>query len=113
MSSAAGFSGLPESFFEYLRELLVRYPDVESAVLFGSRAKGTWKNGSDVDVCLRGSSCTLDTLSSVSFALNETGTFPWKFDVVCSNMIESAELLSHIERVGIQVYARGDVEAHI
>lgn len=79
MSSATGFSGLPESFFEYLR----------------------------------GSSCTLDTLSSVSFALNETGTFPWKFDVVCSNMIDNAELLSLIERVGIQVYARGDAESHI
>ena len=86
--------------------VLRSHPEVEKAWVFGSRAKGTAKRGSDVDLALEGSGLTFDTLREVSFLLNEETDLPFAFDLVDKATISSPELADHIERVGILVFSK-------
>jgi predicted nucleotidyltransferase len=47
-------SGLPETTIAKIRAVLARFPEVEKAILYGSRAKGNFKTGSDIDLTLCG-----------------------------------------------------------
>ena len=44
--------GLSQQTVAQITRVLTEFPDVERAVLFGSRAKGTHKRGSDIDLAL-------------------------------------------------------------
>jgi len=99
-------TGLKPHVFQAISEAVEVFPEIESVVLFGSRAKGTWKTGSDIDLCLFGEGVTLDILSTVSWKLNEEGTLPWRFDILSWRLLDNEELKAHIERVGLRVYMR-------
>ncbi|GAB3688075.1 nucleotidyltransferase domain-containing protein [Spirosoma flavus] len=72
---------------------------VHQAVLFGSRAKGTQRPGSDIDIALKGNDLTFDDLVSLGVALDELW-LPFRFDLVLYDRISEPALLSHIDRVG-------------
>lgn len=46
--------GLPPQAVESIRQVLGRFPGIEQAVLYGSRAKGNFRTGSDIDLTLKG-----------------------------------------------------------
>ena len=72
--------------------------------MFGSRAKGTFRAGSDVDLAVKG--CSDSDVTLLSAALNEETTFPYFFDVVAYEKISNQELLAHIDRVGVTLYIK-------
>ena len=87
---------------ELICSVLRRHPEVHSATLFGSRAKGTHSHRSDVDLALRGN---LEALAAAAIAAElEELPLPYRFDVQALNQISLAPLLEHIERVGIEIY---------
>jgi predicted nucleotidyltransferase len=96
--------GLKESELETICEYLSRYPEIEKATIFGSRAKGNYKNGSDVDIALYGKNITLDTITSVNYILNEESPLIYYFDALSYEGIETKELKEHIDRVCIEIY---------
>ena len=98
--------GLKESDIFQICSTLAIHNDVDEAILFGSRAKGTYKKGSDVDIALKGASINLSTVNSISFTLNEESLMPYKFDILNYQTIQNQELLHHIERVGICFYKK-------
>ena len=81
-----------------------RHPEIASAKLFGSRAKGASTPRSDVDLAVWGS---IDALRAEGIAaeLDEL-PLPYHFDVKPFALIELRALREHIERVGILVYPR-------
>ena len=81
-------------------------PKVQFAYIFGSRAKGNFKNGSGVDIALKGTELDYDTLIKISFWLNEQTAMPYKFDVLDYDSIQKPALKEHIDRVGIEFYRR-------
>jgi len=81
-----------------------RVPSIEKAVVFGSRAKGTHTQYSDVDIALFGEVGLLE-VEEVRCELDELPLI-YKFDVVAYNRIENVELRGHIDRVGVAVYER-------
>ncbi|HMV44809.1 MAG TPA: nucleotidyltransferase domain-containing protein [Leptospiraceae bacterium] len=89
-------------------ELIVKYfnnkREIEKAVLFGSRAKGNFKQGSDIDIALFGEKITFDTITSINYYLNEESPMIYFFDILDYKSIESKELKDHIDRVGIEIY---------
>ncbi len=97
-------TGLPPEVFATISGTVAMYPVIESVVLFGSRAKGNWKKGSDIDLCLMGPGVTLDTVGAVSHVLNEETLHPWSFDVLAWNAVHNESLREHISRVGITVF---------
>lgn len=95
-------SGLSDEQMRCLCDVFTRFPSVKSAVLFGSRAKGTFRAGSDVDLAVKG--CSETDVIQLSAALNEETVLPFFFDVVSYETIQNGDLIEHIERVGITVY---------
>ena len=96
--------GLEENDINIICSYLSKYSEIEKATIFGSRAKGNFKKGSDVDIALYGGKVTLDTVTSVNSALNEDSPLIYFFDVLSYENIESKELKEHIDRVGIEIY---------
>ncbi|AHE98264.1 nucleotidyltransferase domain-containing protein [Thioalkalivibrio paradoxus] len=97
--------GLPLRVVERLRGVFVGWPEIERAVLYGSRAKGTHRNGSDIDLCLEGEQLGLTDLLRISDEIDEL-LLPWKVDLSLRHMIDNPDLLEHIARVGIALYER-------
>lgn len=93
-------SGLSKQDVELVTEVITRFPEVKQASIFGSRAKGTYKNGSDVDIALKGENLNLKIISAISFVLNEELSLPYKFDVLDYNSLSNSALKEHINRVG-------------
>jgi len=97
--------GLPDRVIDSLIEVISRNVRVEKTVLFGSRAKGTYSEGSDIDLCLLGSDIDLATLSGIESAIDDLN-IPWIVDLVPETLIDNAELIEHIQRVGETIYER-------
>ena len=80
---------------------VAEFPEIEQAVLFGSRAKGTHSLGSDVDIAIKGKKVTYAITVQLSGQLNEELPLPYFFDVVNYHTIAEKKLIEHIDRVGI------------
>lgn len=96
--------GLSKKDLEIIVSVLQQYLAVDEAILFGSRAKGNFKNGSDVDIALKGNKLNAEIVSSISYQLNEETSLPYKFDVLNYHSISSESLKEHIDRVGIRIF---------
>jgi len=88
--------GLKENELKEIKEILKR-ENVKTAIIFGSRAKGNFKKGSDVDLAIIGDE------RKISYILNEETFLPYFFDVVNLDKISNKNLLSHIKRVGKKI----------
>jgi len=93
---------LPPEELRQVLEVFRRYPAITIVKLFGSRAKGTHRPYSDVDLAVFG---PLGPLEGEAIALDlEDLLLPYKFDVVPMAQLEHAALREHIERVGITIF---------
>ncbi|MEY4568855.1 MAG: hypothetical protein RLZZ398_294 [Verrucomicrobiota bacterium] len=97
--------GLPNDTVEQIRAVFARYPEVRQAILYGSRAMGTQRDGSDIDLTLTGKDLTLKILSRIETELDDL-LLPYEFDLSIRRQIKNDSLLNHIERVGILFYER-------
>ncbi len=96
--------GLSPSTIAKIRAVLERYPQVEQAILYGSRAKGNYKNGSDIDLTLRGGAdLTRHVLYRILDDLDDA-LLPYTIDLSIWNDISDPDVLAHIRRVGIVFY---------
>lgn len=98
-------TGLRQSDIEEVLHVLLDYDEVEEAILFGSRAKGNYRHGSDIDIALKGE-IDFKIVSNLSYLLNQESMMPYKFDIVSYNKIEYEVLKEHIDRVGIVFYKK-------
>jgi predicted nucleotidyltransferase len=98
--------GLTDQDLAILREALARNPHIQRALIFGSRAKGTFHRGSDVDLALCGDELTREDLVQTSDYLNEEIPLPYRFDVLDRARLTNKELSEHIDRVGQEIYRR-------
>lgn len=97
--------GIESAMFEQIVDVLRGNPLVEEVILYGSRAKGMHKPGSDIDLVLKGKELTLQDLNRVSLALDDL-LLPYTFDLSLYHHIDNEELLAHIGRVGKSVFRR-------
>lgn len=100
--------GLPQSAVRKICTVLSRYPQVEKAILYGSRAKGNYKNGSDIDLTLRGGTdLTLNVIYKILDDLDEL-LLPYTIDLSIFNDIGDPDMIEHIQRVGVTFYNKGE-----
>ena len=95
--------GVKEETWESIFNILRRYDQISMAILYGSRAKGTFKSGSDIDLCFKGSSFKTETLLKIMDEIDDL-YLPYEFDLSIYDNIENVDLKNHIDRVGIIVY---------
>ena len=101
--------GLPDKTLATIRQILAESPAVEKAILYGSRAKGNYRPGSDIDLTLVGDQLDLRILGDIATRLEES-PIPYFVDVSLWKQLNHAGLREHIERVGVIFYQRVDAE---
>jgi predicted nucleotidyltransferase len=99
--------GISKKSYLLIVDVLKSYPEVEAAIIFGSRAKGNYKNGSDIDLALIGESLNSKVILDIAGILNEGISIPYHVDVVNYHSISTQELKEHIDRVGKEFYRKG------
>jgi len=102
--------GLTDRAIAEIQAVLAQFPDVERAVLYGSRAKGNHRPGSDIDLTLIGTGLTSKILGQIQGEL-EDGYLPYSFDVSLLDQITQPDLIEHIRRVGVVFYEKKAVPA--
>lgn len=95
--------GLTPKDSESICHVFQKYPEIEEVRIFGSRAMGNYKSGSDVDLVVFGK-ISHETLTRIRFELDEDLPLPYKFDVVSWHEIEREEFKKHIEDFGKAFY---------
>ena len=100
--------GLSNDTVKKIQNVLNRYPQVKKAVLYGSRAKGDYKNGSDIDLTLIGEDdLDLVVLGQIMEELDDL-LLPYTIDLSIFNRINDSEVLNHIKRMGIIFYEKNE-----
>jgi len=98
--------GITEKSYNMLLELFTRHPEVEEVWLFGSRAKGTHKKGSDIDLAIKGENCNSDLALTLANQANEELPIPYQVDIIDYSSIDNPDLKEHIDRVGKLFYSK-------
>jgi type I restriction enzyme, S subunit len=97
--------GLDDITIEAIQKVFENYSKVDEVMVFGSRAKGNYKEGSDIDLTVKGNNITLNDILSLGGNLEDLN-LPYKFDLLDYSTIKEKALVEHIDRVGIQFYKR-------
>ncbi len=105
-SALGGLSGHAVSA---IRGVLASHPSITQAILFGSRAKGNYKNGSDIDLALTGP-VELSELGTIAWELDDL-LLPWEIDLLQFDRITNQDLREHIARVGQVFYSKLEMAA--
>lgn len=95
--------GLSEEAIQKIRDVFAGFPQILKAVLYGSRAKGNYKTGSDIDLALFGTELNLEILQKIEHRIDDL-LLPYSVDLSIYKDISSEELKEHINRVGIIFY---------
>ncbi len=103
--------GLKDTTVEAIGQVFRNFPVIEKAVLYGSRAKGNYRNGSDIDLTLFGD-LTLQTLHRIETELDDL-LLPYMIDLSIFKQIANPDLVAHIERVGVVFYAKENLSSEI
>ncbi len=93
--------GLEISTIEKINSIFLKHPKVNKVILYGSRAKGNYHQGSDIDLTLIGSTLTTSDLLRMKNDLDDS-MLPYKVDLSLFHHIDNPGLIDHIERVGIE-----------
>ena len=91
--------GLQNTTIEAISSVFREYQDIDEVILYGSRVKGNYKTGSDIDLVLKGTKLSFTDLLKIENELDDL-MLPYKIDVSLYHQINNPELIEHIQRVG-------------
>ena len=98
--------GLDENIIEKIVNILKNYKEVESARIFGSRARGDFRKSSDIDIALFGENLSLSTNTKIFYDIDEL-YLPYKIDLINFNTLkEKDKLKENILNEGVEFYAK-------
>ena len=97
--------GLKEATIEKIITVFSQYPNIQKVLLYGSRAKENYRNGSDIDLTLIGENISYGQLSKIDIQIDDL-LLPYCFDISIFKDIENLDLIDHINRVGLIFYEK-------
>jgi uncharacterized protein len=97
--------GLKKSTVTAIQGVFANYPQIDRAILYGSRAKGNYRNGSDIDLVLVGNELNLSLIFKIELELDDL-MLPYQIDLSAYHKIENHELIAHIDRVGVVFFEK-------
>lgn len=98
--------GLLDRDIKYILQILSKYSEINEAIIFGSRALGNYKKGSDIDLVVKGELLNNRILYAIMDDLNENYPLPYYFDVLIYQDINSDMLIDHIKEFGKIIYQK-------
>lgn len=93
--------GISDKSYDLLKAEFQKYPEIEKILIFGSRALGTFHNGSDIDLALFGEKISAESILGLSAKLNEISPIAYKVDLIHFETLENEALKEHILRVAL------------
>ena len=98
--------GLDEKVVKDIISIIEKYDEVERACIFGSRARGDYRNGSDIDIALFGESLTNEINTKIYFEIDDL-YLPYKIDLINFNSLgKDDKIKESILREGVEIYAK-------
>lgn len=98
--------GLEEKVIDQIVDIIKKYDEVEKVKIFGSRARGDYKNQSDIDIALYGEKLTNSINTNIFYDIDKL-YLPYKIDLINFNTLKNEEALrENIEREGIIIYVK-------
>ena len=97
--------GLSDRDLSTIRAIFSKYEDVKRVHIFGSRAKGTENQGSDIDLAVMNDGVKDSTLSQLIEDFSDS-SLPYFVDLVSYHQLSNPNFIEHIDRVGVAFYQR-------
>ena len=97
--------GIPADALEKICRVLASCDAVQSASIYGSRARGTARSTSDIDIALEGAALTHEHQAALANALDDL-LLPWKIDLCLVSRVEDESLLTNIRQDGKAIYRK-------
>lgn len=98
--------GLSDKIIEDIKSILKKYPEVEKAVIFGSRARGDYRKGSDIDITLFGDKLTNSINTKIFYDIDDLYLI-YKIDLINFNTLSNEDKLrQNILNEGVEIYAK-------
>jgi predicted nucleotidyltransferase len=91
--------GLDDKTINRIEGCLKKNPKIDKAILYGSRAKGNFRNGSDIDLVIKGEKLKFTDLAQLENNIDDL-LLPYKFDISILHQINNPDLLEHINGIG-------------
>ncbi|MEX1213542.1 nucleotidyltransferase domain-containing protein [Saccharospirillum sp.] len=113
MNSRQSISSIPGLAAEYNAEIaaiMAKHPEIKRVVLYGSRAKGTYTDRSDIDLAIIGNAIDHQTLGSIRLDLDESD-IPLAIDLLDYTTLENQDLKARIDQVGLTIYRSEPTDA--
>ncbi|MFH0735442.1 MAG: restriction endonuclease subunit S [bacterium] len=95
--------GLSEIVINKIHSVFKQHTSIKKVVIYGSRAKGNYRAGSDIDLTIFGENITLIELRNIYDELDEL-LLPYTFDISVYDDLKNDKLKEHINRVGKEFY---------
>jgi uncharacterized protein len=97
--------GLSDESMKWILRVIKVFPEIDEVIIFGSRAKGTNKPGSDIDFAIKGN-FPYNYPEKLRNMLEEGLYLPYFFDVLDYAKISNPDLKEHIDKVGKKFYSK-------
>lgn len=98
--------GLKEKVIQDIVEILKKYEEVEKAVIFGSRARGDYRKGSDIDIALFGDKLTNSINTKIFYDIDDLYLI-YKIDLINLNTLKDEDKLKqNILNEGVIIYVK-------
>jgi len=97
--------GLSQHTIEQLSQLFVGHQEITEVILYGSRAKGNFTEGSDIDLTIKGEKLDFELLQKLNQEIDDL-LLPWLVDLSLYQSLNNNNLIDHIQRVGISIYTK-------
>jgi predicted nucleotidyltransferase len=97
--------GLTERDTHILFGIFEKFQEVKNVYLYGSRAKGTFKSGSDIDLAIMNENISEKTIRTIKSEI-EDSNLPYFVDITSFTTLNHKELVEHILRVGVPFYSQ-------
>ena len=95
--------GITPKTFDFLMKTFGDFNQIDEVIIFGSRAMGNFKKGSDIDLAMKGN-IDLDTIARLKTKLNDELPIPYLIDIVDYHSISNPALKEHIDKEGKKLF---------
>jgi len=99
--------GIEKHIIDMILLEISKHKEICDILIFGSRAKGNFRKGSDIDIAVKGKDISFELVTRLKTKFNQKMLIPYHVDIVHYDTISSKDLINHIDRIGISIQLRG------
>jgi len=97
--------GLSDNVIDEINSIFKKYPSISKVIVYGSRAKGNYRTGSDIDLVIFDANNDYKLLAKLMNELDDL-LLPYMIDLSFYDEIDNPNLKEHIDRIGIAFYEK-------